>query len=71
MQRRVNDVPALSQLQSVDDYFPLLFEQTLQLYALRMKDNEDQVDTVVSNHVWAVRWKLQTLFLYVFNCHPL
>lgn len=52
---KVNNVPVLSQLQSVDDYFPLLFEQTLQLYALRMKDNEDQVDTVVSNHIRRVR----------------
>ncbi len=38
----------LDQLQSIDDYFPLFVEQTLQLYALRMKDNEDQVDIVVS-----------------------
>ncbi|CAF4560547.1 unnamed protein product, partial [Rotaria sp. Silwood1] len=46
MQRRVNDVSTLEQLQSVDDYFPLFLEQTLQLYALRMKDNQDQADTV-------------------------
>lgn len=39
----------LQQLQSVEDYFPLLLEQTLQIYALRMKENEDQADTVVSN----------------------
>ncbi|CAF1386707.1 unnamed protein product [Rotaria sordida] len=46
MQRRVNNASTFEQLQSVDDYFPLFLEQTLQLYALRMKDNEDQVDTV-------------------------
>jgi hypothetical protein len=40
----------LDQLQSVDDYFPLFLEQTLQLYALRMKDNEDQVDAIVSGN---------------------
>ena len=44
----MNDASILDQLQSADDYFPLFTEQTLQLYALRMKDNEDQVDTVVS-----------------------
>lgn len=45
---KVNDVSILDQLQSIDDYFPLFTEQTLQLYALRMKDNEDQIDIVVS-----------------------
>ena len=40
----------MDQLKSVDDYFPLFLEQTLQLYALRMKDNEDQVDTIVSGN---------------------
>jgi hypothetical protein len=40
----------VDQLQSVDDYFPLFFEQTLELYALRMKDNEDQVDTIVNQN---------------------
>ncbi len=44
----MNDVSILDQLQSVEDYFPLFIEQTLQLYALRMKDNEHQVDIVVS-----------------------
>lgn len=38
-------------MQSVDDYFPLLTEQTMQLYALRMRDNEDQVDIVVSDNI--------------------
>jgi hypothetical protein len=48
MQRRTNDASKVNQLQSVDDYFPLFLEQTLQLYAMRMKGNEDQADTVVS-----------------------
>lgn len=45
----MNNMSTLQQLQSVEDYFPLLLEQTLQIYALRMKENEDQADTVVSN----------------------
>ena len=48
MQRRTTEASKVNQLQSVDDYFPLFLEQTLQLYALRMKDNEEQADTVVS-----------------------
>ena len=35
------------QLQSIDDYFPLLLDQTMQLYALKMKDNEEHVEHVV------------------------
>ena len=45
---KVTDVSILDQMQSVDDYFPLLTEQTMQLYALRMRDNKDQADIVVS-----------------------
>lgn len=37
----------MQQLKSVDDYFPLFLDQTMQLYALRMKDNEEQADHVV------------------------
>lgn len=48
MQRRTNDASKVNQLQSVDDYFPLFLEQALQLYAMRMKDNEVEADTVVS-----------------------
>jgi len=36
------------QLQSIDDYFPLLLDQTMQLYALKMKDNEEHVEHVVN-----------------------
>ncbi|CAF3341860.1 unnamed protein product [Rotaria socialis] len=46
MQRRGNTMPTFDQLRSAEDYFPLFLEQTLQIYALRMKENEDQVDTV-------------------------
>ena len=42
----------VDQLQSIDDYFPLFIEQTLQLYALRMKDNQGQVDIIVNIYIY-------------------
>jgi hypothetical protein len=48
MQSRIDDITRVNKLTSIDDYFPLCLEQTLQLYALRMKDDNNQVDTIVS-----------------------
>ena len=61
---KVTDVSILDQLQAVDDYFPLLTEQTMQLYALRMRDNEDQADIVVRrDKAWKSNAHLISLFL--------
>jgi hypothetical protein len=61
-----NDASILDQLQSVDDYFPLFTEQTLQLYALRMKDNEDQADIVVNRMKYTCFFlKRNIAFLYL------
>lgn len=48
MQRSTNNVSILNRLTTIEDYFPLYLDRILQLYALKMKERQEEIDSIVS-----------------------
>lgn len=48
MQRSTNNVSILNRLTTIEDYFPLYLDRILQLYALKIKERQEEIDSIVS-----------------------